>query len=151
MRLLVSACLMGLCTRYDGKDSLCQEVLELSNRHVLVPVCPEQLGGLPTPRPPCEIICGRVMNLDGRDCTEAFVKGAEQAMAVFRLCGCQAAVLKQNSPSCGKSFIHDGGFAGRLIPGRGILAARLIERGMPVYGEDDLHLLAGTEPQLFKP
>ena len=151
MRLLVSACLMGLRTRYDGQHSLSQGVLALSGRHVLVPVCPEQLGGLPTPRPPCEIIRGRVMNLVGRDCTEAFVKGAEQAMAVFRLCGCQAAVLKQNSHSCGKSFIHDGGFAGRLIPGRGILAARLIERGVPVYGEDELHLLTGTKPPLFRP
>ncbi len=151
MRLLVSACLMGLCTRYDGKDSLSREVLELSGRHVLVPVCPEQLGGLPTPRPPCELICGRAVSRDGRDWTAAFEKGAELAMEVFRLCGCEAAVLKQNSPSCGKSFVHDGGFQGRLMPGRGILAARLIERGVPVFGEDELHLLEGLKPQNFKP
>lgn len=120
MRLLVSACLMGLNTRYDAKGSLCKEVLELSRKHVLIPVCPEQLGGLPTPRPPCEIICGRVMSRDRRDWTTAFEKGAEEAMAIFSLCRCEAAVLKQNSPSCGKEFVYDGSFQGRLVPGQGI-------------------------------
>ncbi len=138
MRLLVSACLMGLRTRYDGQDSLSQGVLALSGRHVLVPVCPEQLGGLPTPRPPCEIIRGRVMNLDGRDCTEAFVKGAEQAMAVFRLCGCQAAVLKQNSPSCGKAMVYDGSFSEILVPGIGLFARKLLNAGIRVFGEDEI-------------
>lgn len=138
MRLLVSACLMGLSTRYDGKDSLCEEVLELSRKHILIPVCPEQLGGLPTPRPPCEIKCGRVMSRDGRDLTASYEKGAEQAMAVYSLCGCEAAVLKQNSPSCGKVTVYDGSFFGILAPGPGLFARKLLNAGIRVFGEDEI-------------
>ena len=119
MRLLVSACLLGLDTRYDGMDSRCEDVLLLAKAHTLIPVCPEQLGGMPTPRPPCELRCGRAVARDGRDFTEAFRKGAESALSVFRICGCDAAVLKQRSPSCGNGLVYDGSFRGVLKQGHG--------------------------------
>ena len=94
MKLLVSACLMGLCTRFDGESKANSQVLALAGGHSLIPVCPEQLGGLPTPRPASELRGGRVINRLGVDVTAAFVRGAEEACQVYRLCGCEAAVLK---------------------------------------------------------
>ena len=141
MRILVSACLLGINTRYDGKSSLCAEVLRLSEKHTLVPVCPEQLGGLPTPRTPCEVQGERALTETGQDLTEAFQRGAEQALAIYHLCGCHAAVLKQNSPSCSKSLLYDGTFQGKLIQGTGMFTAKLLHAGAPVYGEDEAHLI----------
>lgn len=151
MRLLVSACLLGLCTRFDGKGSACEELLKLKDRHELIPVCPEQLGGMPTPRSPGEICGDRVLNREGQDVTASFLLGAEQAVFICRLSGCSAAVLKQRSPSCGKGLVYDGSFQGRLVPGPGILAARLINAGVPVYGEDELHLLSLDTPHDSRP
>ena len=138
MRLLVSACLMGLCTRYDGNANEDRGVLALAPQHVLYPVCPEQLGGLPTPRPPCEIVGERVVNWLGEDLTQAFSKGAFEALKVCRLCGCEAAVLKRNSPSCGKGMIYNGTFSGKLSAGDGVFAALLQASSIPVYGEDEI-------------
>lgn len=141
MRILVSACLLGLCTRYDGGHCLQESVLALKEKHQLVPVCPEQLGGLPTPRPPCERIFDRVVDFKGADKTLAFEQGAEQAFAIFQLSGCQAALLKARSPSCGKGPIYDGSFTGRLVKRQGLLAERLIACGIPVYTEEEIHLI----------
>jgi len=137
MRILVSACLIGLCTRYDGGHSQNENVLALAKRHILVPVCPEQLGGLPTPRPPCEIRMGKVMSSDGRDRTTMFESGAQQALFVYKVAGCQAAILKARSPSCGKGPVYDGSFAGRLIDGQGVFAKMLNEMSIPVYDEEE--------------
>ena len=139
MQLLVSACLLGICTRYDSCAKAHEGVLALRRRHTLIPVCPEQLGGLPTPRPASERVGGRVLSREGRDVTAAFMKGAEAALQVYRLCACEAALLKQRSPSCGKGQVYDGSFTGRLVPGNGVLADLLLSQGIPVYTEDDAH------------
>jgi len=138
MRILVSACLAGLNTRYDGGHCLSPELAGLASRHTLVPVCPEQLGGLPTPRPPCEIVSGRVQDASGRDRTSAFEQGADQALAICKLSGCGAAILKARSPSCGKGLVYDGSFSGKLVPGNGVLAEKLLREGIPVYTETEL-------------
>ena len=90
MNLLISACLLGVRCRYDGAARRMERLEELMRRHVLVPVCPEVLGGLPTPRPPSELREGRVVTRDGQDVTEAFQAGAQTALAVARAAGCDA-------------------------------------------------------------
>lgn len=135
MRLLVSACLLGLNCRYDGKSAPNEEIIKLAERHELVPVCPEQLGGLPTPREPAEIKDGRVMTRDGAEVTEQFERGAEQTVQLAKLLGCTAAVLKERSPSCGCGKIYDGSFCGKTVVGNGITAKKLIQSGICVFGE----------------
>jgi uncharacterized protein YbbK (DUF523 family) len=137
MRILVSACMLGAPTRYNGESKPRQEVIALLGRHELIPVCPEQLGGLPTPRLPSEICRGRVYSKAGEDVTDVFDKGAEAAAALCRVLACDAAVLKANSPSCGSGAIYDGTFSGRLVTGDGILAQKLKRDGIPVYTETD--------------
>lgn len=140
MKLLVSACLLGVACRYDGASKgLSEDVLRaLMARHTLVPVCPEQLGGLPTPRTPAERIEDRVMTKDGRDVTAEYRHGAEQALHLARLCGCKIALLKERSPSCGSGTIYDGTFTGGLTAGDGVTAALLRENGITVYGESEI-------------
>lgn len=141
MRLLVSACLLGARCRYDGSCAAHPLAGKLAERHQLVPVCPEQLGGLPTPRPPAELRDGRAAARDGTDVTEGFRRGAEEALALCRLLGCEAALLKERSPSCGRGVIYDGSFSGTLTAGDGVTAALLEENGIPVYGESALESL----------
>lgn len=138
MRLLVSACLLGAPCRYDGASKGIPLVRALAERHELVPVCPEQLGGLPTPRPPAERQGGRVVNREGRDVTGEYQRGAEAALALGALLGCQGAVLKERSPSCGAGEIYDGTFSKTLTPGDGVTAALLKARGIPVWGESGI-------------
>ncbi len=138
MRLLVSACLLGLCCRYDGQSRADGNVLALLKAHTLVPVCPEQLGGLPTPRCPCEIRGDRVIARDGTDRTAEYQRGAEEALRLCRLFSCEAAVLKARSPSCGAGRVYDGTFTGTLWAGNGITAGLLIQNGIPVYTEQNL-------------
>ena len=125
MRILVSACLLGVCCRYDGESKLCQAVLDLAKEHELVPVCPEQLGGLPTPRTPAEIQGERVVTRDGRDVTKEYQKGAEEAARLYQLLRCDCAILKARSPSCGCGQVYDGAFSGTLTPGDGIAVQAL--------------------------
>ena len=103
-----------------------------------MPLCPEQLGGLPTPRTPAERIEDRVMTKDGRDVTAEYRHGAEQALHLARLCGCKIALLKERSPSCGSGTIYDGTFTGGLTAGDGVTAALLRENGITVYGESEI-------------
>lgn len=133
MKLLVSACLLGVACRYDGASKgLSEDVLRaLMARHTLVPVCPEQLGGLPTP-------LGRVVMRSGRDVTDAYARGAQQALALAQRFGCTAALLKQRSPSCGHGEIYDGTFTGTRVAGDGVTAALLGAHGIRVYGEDNI-------------
>lgn len=138
MRLLVSGCLLGLCCRYDGASKAHPEVLRLKEKHELVPVCPEQMGGLSTPRPPAERQGDRVMARSGADVTEQYRRGAEEALRLCRLLDCDAAVLKERSPSCGCGVIYDGSFSGTLVPGDGVTAELLKGQGIPVYGESQL-------------
>ena len=145
MRLLVSACLLGVPCRYDGGAKPDGRVLALLARHECIPVCPEQLGGLPTPRPPAERRGGTVVTAAGADVTEQYRRGAEAALALARLYGCQAAVLKERSPSCGRGTIHDGGFSGGLTAGDGVTAELLEAAGIPVYGESRAEELAAAD------
>lgn len=136
--VLVSACLAGLATRYDGGASPCAAVLELVRRGQALPVCPEQLGGLPTPRPPCERLGARILTADGRDFTANYLRGAREAARLAELAGCERAVLKARSPSCGPGFIYDGSFSRRLVPGNGVLAELLAAMGLALTTEEDL-------------
>ena len=101
MNILVSACLLGTPCRYNGKGVLAPEVRALMEEHHLIPVCPEILGGLATPRTPAERKGDRVVTKDGADVTKAYERGAKEVLRLARLFGCQAAVLKERSPSCG--------------------------------------------------
>ena len=114
---------------------------ELAKRGLAVPVCPEQLGGLPTPRKPSERRGERVVMNDGRDVTAEYRRGAEEALRLARLYGCTAAVLKEKSPSCGCGRVYDGTFSGTLTDGDGVTAALLKENGIKVYGESELEKL----------
>ena len=134
MRVLISACLLGVCCRYDGDSKAYPGIEQLARQHTLVPVCPEQLGGLPTPRPPAERRGDRVVTRSG-DVTEQFRRGAEEALKLCKLLGCEAAVLKERSPSCGRGAVYDGTFTGTLTPGDGVTAELLAAHGIPVYGE----------------
>ena len=135
MKILISACLLGCRCRYDGGSKPHPDALGLAERHELVPVCPEQLGGLPTPRPPAERVGDRVLTAAGNDVTEQYRRGAEEALRLCRVTGCQAAVLKERSPSCGCGDVYDGTFSGTLTEGDGVAAALLKEAGIPVCGE----------------
>lgn len=141
MRLLISACLLGMPCRYDGASKPHPLVSALAQKHQLVPVCPEQLGGLPTPRPPAERRGDRVVSRAGVDVTEAYRRGAEAALTLCKLLDCQAAVMKERSPSCGRGEIYDGTFTGTLTAGEGVAAECLGACGIAVYGESRISQL----------
>ena len=139
MKILVSACLLGVPCRYDGKSKPCEAVLRLQERHELIPVCPEVMGGLPTPRIPSE--CqrdGRVVNRAGVDVTAEYQAGAAAVLEIAKTSGCEVAILKERSPACGKGLIYDGSFSKTLIQGNGVCAACLMENGIRVLGESEL-------------
>ena len=140
-KLLVSACLLGENCRYSGGNNYSPAVAALGERYELIPVCPEVLGGLPTPRPPAERTGERVMGRDGTDVTAAFRLGAERALETALAQGITRAVLKERSPSCGSGQIYDGACTGRVIPGQGVTAELLSARGVAVYGESRIHEL----------
>lgn len=141
MKILISACLLGCRCRYDGGSKMHPTAAALAERHELVPVCPEQLGGLPTPRPPAERVGDRVLTAAGGDVTAQYRRGAEEALRLCRVTGCEAAVLKERSPSCGSGLIYDGSFSGVLTAGDGVTAAVLKIAGIPVYGESEAEAL----------
>ena len=138
MKLLISACLLGIPCRYDGASKPQSWVEKLAERHELVPVCPEQLGGLPTPRHPSERQGERVVMDTGADVTEPYSRGAEAALRLCRLLHCQAAILKERSPSCGCGTIYDGTFTGTRISGEGVPARLLRRAGVQVMDEEEL-------------
>lgn len=138
---LVSACLLGTPCKYSGGHNLCPAVLALRDRARLIPVCPEQLGGLPTPRPAAECRGASVINRKGRDVTDEFRRGAQAALELSRLFSCTGAILKSRSPSCGVSTIYDGTFSGTLVPGDGVTAQLLRTEGLALYTEEDLPIL----------
>lgn len=147
MKILVSACLLGTNCKYSGGNNLTPKVLELVRELELVPFCPEELGGLLTPREPCEIQEGtgkdvlagktRVLNKLGEDVTEQFVKGARATLELAREHGCKAAIMKANSPSCGCGVIYDGSFSGKRKEGSGVTSQLLQDNGIAVMTEID--------------
>lgn len=140
MQILVSACLLGVNCRYNGIPKEDRAVKELLNREdiTLIPVCPEQLGGLPTPRTPSERKGDFVVSSEGEERTEAFTRGAQETLRLAKLYGCEAAILKERSPSCGNKEVYDGSFTGTVVPGEGVTAELLQQNGMKVFGESEL-------------
>ena len=156
-KLLVSACLLGDPVRYDGDDNRdkaehLQEWLQhwqLAGR--LIPVCPETLGGLPTPRPPAESVGGdghqvlagsaRIITYDGDDVTQAFVCGAEKTLAAALAGNAMGALLAARSPSCGTGQIYDGSFSRRLTSGDGVTVALLLQNGIRCFTPQDANAL----------
>ena len=139
--IMVSKCLAGECCRYDGKSSPDEEIIALVKAGKAIPVCPEQLGGLPTPRTPAELTAsgelvlegrGMAVTKDGRDVTEAFMSGAEKALLTAKESGATRAILKAKSPSCGCGRIYDGSFTGKLVDGSGVTAALFVKNGIAV-------------------
>lgn len=135
MNFLVSACLLGVNCRYNAEPVPVPGVMELMERHMLIPVCPEQLGGLSTPREPAEICNGRVFSQNGTDVTENYCRGAKETLRLAKLFGCKYAILKERSPSCGYGKIYDGTFSNKLTDGDGFTAALLKKNGITVLGE----------------
>lgn len=139
--ILISACLLGAACRYDGcsKPLEAQIIEKLKQNYHLIPVCPEIMGGLPTPRIPAEITPdGRVLRQDGADVTENYLRGAQEALRLAEIFQCKNAVLKERSPSCGAGKIYDGTFTKTLTDGNGIAADLLIESGIRVIGESEI-------------
>lgn len=139
MNILVSSCLLGLDCRYSGNNCLSERVAELSMAYNLIPVCPEQMGGLPTPRPPLERVGSRVTDKDGHDFTDAMEKGAREVLKIAGLLSCTHAITKSGSPSCGCGSIYDGTFTGHMIEGNGILTEMLLADGIIVTDENHLN------------
>lgn len=140
-RVLVSQCLMGIDCRYDGGSVMCPALVLLMDRYELIPVCPEILGGLMTPRVPAERVGQRILTRDGQDVTAAFERGAEQALRLAKLYGAEYALFKQRSPSCGFGEIYDGTFTGTKVPGNGLTAQLFAQSGIRVYGETQVDQL----------
>ncbi|MED4782165.1 DUF523 domain-containing protein [Brevibacillus choshinensis] len=144
---MISACLIGCECRYDQKSCLDQELEQLLREGKVIPVCPEQLGGLPTPRPPAEIVGGdgfdvldgnaRIVDQKGNDVTEEFLMGAQQALKLAQTIGATSAILKENSPSCGSTFVYDGTFSGKKVTGTGVTAALFRRNGIDVESEQN--------------
>ena len=142
MKVIISACLLGVRCRYDGGDSRNETAIQHKKTHQLIPVCPEESGGLPTPRPPAEIVGGdgndvldgkaKVLTADGVDVTEAYLQGARHALAVAQTHGATQVILKARSPSCGCGNIYDGTFSGTLTSGDGVTTALLKRHGITV-------------------
>ena len=142
---VVSACLMGICCRYDGGHRLDEKVLRLSMEDELVPLCPEQMGGLTTPRQASEIIGGdggdvldgraRIVDSEGKDVTAQFIKGAMEGLAIAKRVGAKRAVMKEKSPSCGIHRIYRSGI---LVSGKGVLTALLLRDGIVVMSNEEI-------------
>ena len=141
MNILISGCLLGLKCRYDAKEKKLPEIEKLIEIYNLIPVCPEQLGGLPTPRIPAERVNNKVVNQAGVDVTKEYQLGAEEALKIAKLYNCEKAILKEKSPSCGCGKIYDGTFSKNLIVGNGITADLLLKNGIEIFGESEIDKL----------
>ena len=139
--VLISACLLGCPCRYDGASKAHPEALALAREVELIPICPEQMGGLPTPRPPAERRGDAVVTQEGGDVTVQYRRGGEEAVRMASLFGCETAVLKERSPSCGCGEIYDGTHSKALTAGDGVTAELLKMQGIPVYGESRIEEL----------
>lgn len=146
--IIVSACLCGINTRYDGKNNFNEKVAKLIKEGKAIAVCPEQLGNLSTPRPPHEIKGGdgksvlngtaKVISVEGIDSTNNFLKGAEETLKIAFEIGATSAILKAKSPSCGYGKIYDGTFSRNLVKGNGVTTELLERNGIKVFTEDEI-------------
>ena len=138
MNILISGCLLGLKCRYDAKEKKLPEIEKLMELYNLIPICPEQLGGLPTPRIPAERVKDRVITQAGADVTKEYQLGAKEALKIAKLYNCKKAILKEKSPSCGCRKIYDGTFSRNLIVGNGVTTNLLIDNGIEIFGESEI-------------
>ena len=135
-KILVSACLAGVDCKYNGGNNENAKIIELIKNNDIILVCPEQLGGLSTPRDPAENINDKVIADKGKDVTKEFDKGAEEVLKLAKKFNIKKAILKSRSPSCGKGKIYDGTFSGKKIDGNGKTAELLIKNGIEVISSD---------------
>ena len=138
MNILISACLLGVNCKYNGSNNNVPGIIDQMKNVTLIPVCPEQLGGLTTPRPPAELDGeGRIINNEGIDVTKQFEFGAEETLKIAKMYNCKYAILKERSPSCGSNQIYDGSFQGKVKQGEGLTASLLKQNGIKVYSEEN--------------
>ena len=135
--ILVSECLAGINCRYDGKNNKNEEIIKFIKENDVILVCPEQLGGLSTPRIPAEILNDKVIDKNAKDVTLNFEKGAVEALSIAKLYNCKKAILKAKSPSCGSEMIYDGSHTGTLIKGAGFTCKLLKKNNIQIVNEDN--------------
>ena len=138
MKILVSGCLLGENCKYNGGNNYSEKVAEYIKGHEVISVCPECLGGLPTPRVPAEIVNGVVTNREGKNVDAEFRKGAGIALEIAKKEKIDLAILQSRSPSCGVKQIYDGTFSGTRIDGQGVFARLLNENGFKIIDVEDL-------------
>lgn len=138
MKVLVSACLLGHNTKYNGKNNLNEKLISLKDKLEFVLMCPEVEGGLSIPRTPAEIKDNKVINKDNIDVTNNYLKGANLALKKALKDNIKVAIVKEKSPSCGKNFIYDGTFTNTLIKGQGVTTSLLVENGIKVFNENEI-------------
>lgn len=137
-KILISACLAGVNCKYNGKNNENKKIIELIKNKDVILICPEQLGGLKTPRTPAERIKDKVITNDNIDVTKEYQKGAEEVLNLVKKFNIKTAILKSKSPSCGKGKIYDGSFSNTLIYGNGITTELLEKNGIKVISSDEL-------------
>ena len=137
-KILVSGCLAGFNTKYNGKNNENPLINELKKKYELIYICPEVDGGLSIPRDPSERILEKVISINGVDVTEEYNKGAKIALDIAVKNNVKIAVLKDGSPSCGKNYIYDGSFSHKRVKGYGVTAELLIKNGIKVYTEEEI-------------
>ena len=138
MKVIVSACLAGDNCKYNGGNNINQKMMGFLKSHEMLKVCPEVLGGLPTPRPFAEIVDGKVINTEGKNITKEFTLGAQKAFEIVQKEKPDLIILQSRSPSCGIKQIYDGTFSGNKIPGHGLFAELCIKAGYKVLDIEDI-------------
>ena len=141
--VLISACLLGVDCKYNGSNNKLDDKIihSLKEKYNLIPVCPEIMGGMPTPRNPVEISDGKVFYYDGEEFTKEFEKGSEEVVKLAKLYDATIAILKENSPSCGSNYIYDGTFNHQKIKGMGIAAHKLSKENIKLFSEENVKIL----------
>lgn len=141
---LISACLCGVNCKYNGLNNYNEKVMKIFKDGMGILVCPEQLGGLTTPREPSEILYEnnilKVFSVDNKDVTTEFIRGASEVLRIAKTLNVKAVILKEGSPSCGKNFIYDGTFSGKKIKGEGVTAKILRENNISVISDEEFAL-----------
>lgn len=137
MKIAVSACLLGINYKYNGGNNYSEKLEKLLEKHEVIPICPEVLGGLPIPRDPSEIVNGEVLTDKGKSVDKEFRNGAKKTLEIVKESGAELVVLQSRSPSCGLGKIYDGSFTGGLVEGDGVFVKLLKDEGIKVVDVGD--------------